>query len=75
MTNHENTKFLEEFASKKDVADAFNVTSRTIERWVRLRIFPSPIKVGRQSLFHVPTIKKHLKAAAENAPVALRVQR
>ena len=64
--------FLNDFASKQEVAAEFNVTPRTIERWVRLRTFPSPIKVGRKSLFHIPTIQMHLNAVADAAPSALR---
>ncbi len=51
---------LDEYAPKSDVASAFNVSDRTIERWVRLRLLPAPIKLGRTSLFHIPTIKKAL---------------
>ncbi len=51
---------LAEFIWKKDLAHEFRVSERTIERWVRLRLLPAPLKLGRTSIFHVPTVKKDL---------------
>ena len=53
---------LAEYADKKQVADEFRVSERTIERWVRLRLLPAPVRLGRTSLFHLPTIKRHLES-------------
>ena len=51
---------LDEFATKTQVAVFFGVTERTIDRWVRLRTIPQPRKVGRQRLWHLPTLRKSL---------------
>jgi predicted DNA-binding transcriptional regulator AlpA len=51
---------LDEFATKTQVAESFGVTERTIDRWVRLRVIPQPRKVGRQRLWHLPTLRKSL---------------
>jgi hypothetical protein len=51
---------LDEYATKDLIARTFGVSQRTIERWVRLRILPSPVKLGRTSLYHLPTVRQHL---------------
>lgn len=58
---------LSHYVSKKTVAEAFNVSERTIERWVRLRILPAPLRLGRSRLFHLPTIERHLTKLTEAA--------
>lgn len=54
------TGLLAEFVRKEDLAREFGVSERTIERWVRLRLLPAPIRLGRTSLYHLPTVKKYL---------------
>ena len=51
---------LAEYARKNELAREFDVSPRTIERWVRLRLIPPPIRLGRVSLHHIPTLKQHL---------------
>lgn len=51
---------LDEFAEKSRVAEIFKVSERTIERWVRMRWIPSPVRIGNTSLFHLPTLRKSL---------------
>ncbi len=51
---------LDEFVRKKDLAREFDKSERTIERWVRLRLLPAPLRLGRTSLYHLPTVKKYL---------------
>ena len=53
-------QLLAEYVDKKEVADEFGVSERTIERWVRLRLLPAPVRLGRTSLYHLPTVKQHL---------------
>ena len=53
-----------EFADKPDMAQVFNVSERTIERWTRLRVIPQPRRVGRQRLWHIPTLLKSLAKEA-----------
>ena len=60
-------RLLAEYANKKEVADEFDVSERTIERWVRLRLLPAPVRLGRTSLFHLPTIRRHLDSLSEPA--------
>jgi predicted DNA-binding transcriptional regulator AlpA len=55
---------LEDFANKAQVAEFFGVTERTVDRWVRLRAIPQPRKVGRQRLWHLPTLRKSLAQGA-----------
>jgi predicted DNA-binding transcriptional regulator AlpA len=51
---------LSEYARKDELAQQFGVSERTIERWVRLRVLPAPVRLGRTSLYHLPTIQEHL---------------
>ncbi len=53
---------LADYVSKADLANEFDVSIRTIERWIRLRLLPQPIRLGRTRRFHVPTLRKHLEA-------------
>jgi predicted DNA-binding transcriptional regulator AlpA len=59
--------FLKVFLSKQDVAAAFGVSVRTVERWVRLRQLPAPVRLGRVSLFHVPTLREFLASDAKRS--------
>ncbi|MEM7171262.1 MAG: helix-turn-helix domain-containing protein [Pseudomonadota bacterium] len=51
--------FSREYVSKADVAEAFGTSERTVERWVREGTFCKPLKLGRNCLFHIPSLKKH----------------
>ncbi len=51
---------LADYVRKEDLAGEFGVSARTIERWVRLRLLPAPIRLGRTRLHHLPTVKKYL---------------
>ena len=55
---------LDEYALTNELAEEFKKSPRTIERWVRLRLIPPPIPLGRVSLHHIPTLKQHLKDRA-----------
>ena len=59
--DHDVQSLLAEFAGKPDLAAQFRVSPRTIDRWVRMRLLPAPVRMGRTSLFHVPTVKRHLE--------------
>ncbi len=59
--DHDVQSLLAEYARKKELAREFDVSERTIERWVRMRLLPAPVRIGRTSLFHVPTVKRHLE--------------
>ena len=63
---------LSEFARKGELAQQFGVSERTIERWVRLQILPPPVRLGRTSLHHVPTIQKHLAKKLQPEPARRR---
>lgn len=68
-TNNPNSKvcpdLLADYASKQNLAAAFDRSERTIDRWVRMRLLPPPVRLGRTSLFHIPTVQEHL---ARNLP-------
>jgi len=51
---------LADYIGKEQLAQAFGVSARTVERWVRLRQFPAPLKLGRKRLYYVPTVRKYL---------------
>lgn len=51
---------LADFASKAQIAKKFKRSPRTIDRWVRFRNFPPPLKLGNLVIFHVPSIEKFL---------------
>jgi len=56
---------LTDYAETQLLAQQFGVSQRTIERWVRLRLLPAPLRLGRKSFHHLPSIKKHLADRAE----------
>ena len=56
------SRLLADFARKEQLAKEFGVSERTIERWVRMRILPKPMRLGRTLLFHIPTIRRHLES-------------
>lgn len=51
-----------DFARKEQLAREFGVSERTIERWVRMRVLPKPVRLGRTLLFHIPTIRRYLES-------------
>ena len=57
---------LAEYADKATVAKEFGVSTRTIERWVRLRLLPAPVSIGRSRLFHRSTIQEFLAVLNKN---------
>ena len=59
------TRLLEDYASRREIASEFEVSERTIDRWVRRGIVPPPIKLGRMALFHLPTVREHLLRKAQ----------
>lgn len=63
--NSPDLEILAEYVRKFELAREFQVSERTIERWVRLRILPAPLKLGRTSLFHLPSVRKHLERQLE----------
>jgi hypothetical protein len=48
------------YVSRRELAAEFDVSERTIDRWVAARLLPGPISLGRKILFHLPTLEKHL---------------
>ena len=59
------------FASKAQVAEAFKISPRTLERWTRLRAFPAPVRLGRRTYFHLGSIEEFL-TAKNSTPVRNR---
>jgi DNA-binding transcriptional MerR regulator len=59
-----NNPLLEDFATTHQLAELFNKSPRTIERWVRLRIIPKPKKIGRERYHHLPSVRKALTKEA-----------
>ena len=57
------TELLDDLITKSKLAESFGVSERTIERWVRMRQLPKPVRIGGKSLFHVPSVRKHLLPA------------
>jgi len=51
---------LADYARTDQLAKIFHVSPRTIERWIRLRLLPTPLKLGRTRLHHIPSIRKRL---------------
>lgn len=62
----ETPNLLADYIDKAKLASEFDVSPRTIERWVRLRLLPKPLKLGRTRLYHRPSILKHLHSTAAN---------
>ncbi len=57
----DDSRILADYARTEELAEEFEVSKRTIQRWVRLRLLPAPKKMGKTSLHHVPTIREHIK--------------
>jgi hypothetical protein len=66
---------LTDYVSKADLAQQFGVSVRTVERWVRLRLLPPPVRLGRISLFHVPTLREFLESDAKRSLASLMPDR
>jgi predicted DNA-binding transcriptional regulator AlpA len=58
------SELLAEYVRTADLAHGFGKSERTIERWVRLRLLPQPIRLGRTRIFHIPSVRQHLAKRA-----------
>ena len=58
--NSASSDLLAEYLRKDELAEEFGVSTRTIERWVRLRLIPAPVRLGRTSLYNREAVKEHL---------------
>ena len=63
---------LHDYVTKHSLAVEFGVSTRTIERWVRLRLLPAPVRLGRTTLYHLSTIRNHLESQARGLPGSAR---
>jgi predicted DNA-binding transcriptional regulator AlpA len=63
----EASKPLADFITKLELAEILQVSPRTIERWIRLRELPAPVRLGRTSFFHLPSIEVLLQGRAVEA--------
>ena len=64
---NDRARILVDYVRKEDIAKEFEVSTRTIERWVRLRLLPAPVRLGKTSLHHLPTVREHLKSLTNTA--------
>jgi excisionase family DNA binding protein len=58
---------LADFVTKRELAEILQVSPRTVERWIRLRELPAPVRLGRTSFFHLPSIEALLQGRAVEA--------
>ena len=65
--DNDRSRILADYVRKEDLAKEFEVSTRTIERWVRLRLLPAPVRLGKTSLHHLPTVREHLKNLTNTA--------
>lgn len=56
---------LDGFVTKPELAAALGVSERTIDRWVNLRQFPKPAKIGRLILWRQEIVRGHLGRLAD----------
>ncbi len=59
------TDLLSGFVTKAGLAHELGVSERTIDRWVNLRQFRKPAKIGRLILWRSETVREHLRRLAE----------
>ena len=59
-------QILDGFVTKSELATALGVSERTIDRWVNLRQFPKPAKIGRLILWRQEIVRRHLGQLADN---------
>jgi hypothetical protein len=65
---------LTDYAETPLLAQQFGVSQRTVERWVRVGLLPAPLRLGRKSFHHLPSIRKHLSDRAERGSRHSRVR-
>ena len=56
------------FVRTEDLAVQFGVSERTIQRWIRLRLLPQPVRLGRTTLHHLPTIREFMAEQSQARP-------
>lgn len=52
--------FRQDVVTKADLASAFDVSGRTIERWIRLRQLPQPKRVGKNRIWSGAQLRQHV---------------
>ena len=57
---------LDEFLTTEELADEFDKTPRTIQRWRKLRIGPPATLVGSQPLYFIPDIRAWLASKKQS---------
>ena len=57
-----NTEILDDYLTELVLAEQFDKSERTLQRWRRLRIGPTPTIVGNKVLYAVDDVKAWLRA-------------
>ena len=63
-----NTEILVDYVSEHDLAAQLGKGVRTLQRWRRLRIGPTPTIVGNRVLYAVEDVKIWLRAQRQERP-------
>ena len=66
-----NTEVLDDYLTERDLARQLDKSERTLQRWRRLRIGPTPTIVGNKILYAVDDVRAWLRAQRQEAVDAL----
>ena len=65
------TAILDEYLTERDLASQLGKCERTLQRWRRLRIGPTPTILGNRVLYAVADVRAWLRAQRREAPDAM----
>ena len=65
------TKLLDEYFTRPELAAELGKSERTLERWERLRIGPPVTRLGITPLYNIKGARTWLRAQEQEAPDAL----
>jgi len=60
-----NEFYIKLYFTPKDLYHRYQITSSTLDRWIRFKNFPKPLKVGRTRRFKIEEVK-HWEKLKEN---------
>ncbi|MBU3558739.1 AlpA family phage regulatory protein [Polynucleobacter sp. Nonnen-W13] len=53
--------------SKSDIRSEFGISKSTLDRWIKLHLWPKPIRIGGTALWRRADIENFLERAAQDS--------
>lgn len=66
-----NTEVLDDYVTEHALARQLDKSERTLQRWRRLRIGPTPTVLGNRVLYAITDVRTWLRAQRREAPDAM----